>query len=103
MDALVERKTPLVWDVGGTKRVLDPKMAAGQQVLVLLHYSAGWVAVSDLFDWIGYSNLSMFRSTVMSKLHDARHIEFDKGHDLAQISPLGVDFVEKKLLKPRSG
>jgi hypothetical protein len=41
VDALVERKTPIIWEVRGMRRVLDSKMTAKNQVLVLLHHSTG--------------------------------------------------------------
>jgi hypothetical protein len=65
VDALVERKSPLIWAVGEIKRVLDPKMSAKNQVLVLLHHSTGWVSATDLLKWVEYSNASMFRSKVL--------------------------------------
>ena len=41
VDALVEREVPLVWKVGGKKRVLDPKMSMKDKTLLLLHSSTG--------------------------------------------------------------
>jgi hypothetical protein len=102
VDALVERKTPLIWEVGDVKRVLDPGMSAKNQVLTFLHHSTGWVSATDLFDWVEYSNASMFRSSVLTPLHTARLIEFDAKKDRARISPLGAKEVEKKLVKAGS-
>src|ERR1700683_2490337 len=42
-DALVERKLTLVWQIGSTRRVQDPRMKKGDQVLVLLYSKPGWV------------------------------------------------------------
>jgi hypothetical protein len=99
IDALVERKSPAIWEVGGMKRVLDPEMAAKDQVLMLLHHSTGWVLTTDLFKWVEYSNASMFRSKVLTLLHKARLIEFDGNRRLARISPRGAKLVEENLLK----
>ena len=99
VDALVERKSPLIWEVGAIKRVLDPNMSAKNQVLVLLHHSTGWVSAADLFKWVEYSNVSMFRSKVLQPLHKDRLIEFDPLNRRARISPLGAKTVEEKLLK----
>jgi len=99
VDALVERKSPLIWEVGGGKRVLDPKMTAKNQVLMLLHHSADWVSGSDLLKWVEYSSPSMFRSSVLQALHKARLIEFDADKALARISPLGAKTVEDDLLR----
>ena len=38
VDALVQRKTPIICEVRGMKRVLDTKMTAKNRVLVLLHH-----------------------------------------------------------------
>jgi hypothetical protein len=81
------------------KRVLDPKMSAKNQVLVLLHHSTGWVSATDLLKWVEYSNASMFRSKVLRPLHSERLIEFNAEQGLARISPLGAKMVEEELLK----
>jgi hypothetical protein len=100
VDALVERKSPVIWEIPGIKRVLDPKMSAKNQVLVLLHHSTGWVSAVDLFKWVEYSNASMFRSNVLKPLHRGRLIEFDADQQLARISPRGAKLVEENLLNP---
>lgn len=104
VDALVERKTPLIWEVelGGIKRVLDPRMIGRDQVLVLLHHSAGWVKVVDLCRWVEQKNITQFRDKVLSILHKARLIEFDATGDRTKISPLGAADVETRLLKSRA-
>jgi len=99
VDALVERKSPLIWAVGEIKRVLDPKMSAKNQVLVRLHHSTGWVSATDLLKWVEYSNASMFRSKVLRPLHKDRLIEFNAEQGLARISPSGAKMVEEELLK----
>lgn len=99
VDALVERKTPLIWEVEGVKRVLDPDMSAKDQVLMFLHHSTGWVSAADLFKWVEYSNPSVFRGKVLSALHKRRLVEFDATGDRAKISPRGASDVEQRLLK----
>ncbi len=102
VDALVERKVPLIWGVEGAKRILDPRMSAKSQVLIFLHQATGWILVSDLLKWVEYSNASTFRSSVLKSLHKGRLIEFDAARGRARISPRGVREVEEKLLKSRS-
>ena len=98
VDALIERKTPAIWEVEGVRRVLDPNMSAKNQVLMFLHHSAGWISSTDLFKWVEYSNPSMFVSSVLRPLHEARLIEFDAVQRRARISPRGAKEVEQKLL-----
>ena len=94
VDALVERKTPMIWELEGVKRVLVPGMSAKNQVLTFLHHSPGWVSTTDLLKWIEYSNASVFRNSVLKALHKARLIEFDHARERARISPRGAKEVE---------
>ncbi len=98
VDALVDRRVPLVWDFGGGKRVLSPTMPAADKVLVLLYSESNWVSVGDLFDWTKYSNKSMFGSKVLLKLDSQLNIEFDRKANLCKITPLGIQEVEARLL-----
>ena len=101
VEALVERKTPKVWEIelGGIKRILDPGMIGKDQVLMFLHHSSGWVRATDLCKWVGQKNAKRFRDKVLAGLHKARLIEFNVEDDRAKISPLGAADVETRLLK----
>jgi hypothetical protein len=101
VDMLIERKHPIIWEVWGTdiKRILDPKMKKGDQVLVFLHHSPSWVSDNDLFSWVGHSNLSMFRTSILVPFHKSRLIEYDKKEHRSKISPLGATEVENRILK----
>ena len=98
MDELVERKHPLIWEVDGIRRVLDPKMSKSDQALLLLYSRHGWVAENELFTSVEYSDLSLFRKRVLCPLHDSRLIEYDRGGTRARISPLGCSEAEQRLL-----
>lgn len=102
IDALVERKTPVIWEIEGAKRVLDARMSAKEKVLTLLHHSTGWVSENALREWVEYSNASMFRNPVLKPLHKKRLIEFDAAKARVRISPLGAQEVEQKLLTKKS-
>jgi hypothetical protein len=101
VDNLVERKHPLVWEVGGIKRVLDPSMAKSDQALLLLYSEPAWVQDRDLMEWVEYSGLSMFRKRVLEPLHASRLVEHNPSNDRVRISPKGVVDVEQRLLKTR--
>ena len=101
VDELVERKHPLVWEVDGIRRVLDPQMNKTDQAFLLLYSKSGWVSEKDLFDWVEYSNSSMFRKSVLVASHNSRLIEYDQAQGRARISPLGSADVERRLLKTR--
>jgi hypothetical protein len=101
VDALAERKMPLIWEPGTVKRVLDTGLTAGNQTLVLLYQSLAWVPESELVASVEYSNATGYRSKVLVKLHKARLIEYDKAGQRARISPKGSDHVEKAILSTR--
>ncbi|MBI2338772.1 MAG: hypothetical protein HYU99_00150 [Deltaproteobacteria bacterium] len=101
VDALIERKLPLIWEVGDMKRVLDPAMSNSDQVLLFLHKEPAWVPVKELASWVEYSSVSMFRTRVLEPLHKARLIEHDRVKFRVHISPLGSKEVEEKIIKSR--
>lgn len=98
VDALVERKTPLIWEVEGIKRVLDHDMSAKDQALMLLYHGSGWVDVDRLVNWVEYSNPAVFRSKVLKPMHDQRLIEYEADKRRARISPKGAKDVEDRLV-----
>src|SRR5690606_36008122 len=93
VDALVERAHPLVWEVGGVKRVLAPHMKMGDRVLVLLYSTPGWFSITQL-RVSGRHTSNLCR--VLSSLFDKQLIELAK--DKAMITPLGLALVEGTLL-----
>jgi hypothetical protein len=103
VNGLVERKTPLIWSAGTAKRVLDVKMSAVDQTLLLLHQATSWMSEGDLLQSTEYSNPSLYRSNVLNRLHKARKIEYDKAGKRAHISPTGSEHVEKLIIGPRMG
>jgi len=98
IDALIQREVSLLWQVGGVKRVLDPKMAVPDRVLVLLYATPGAVDVNELRRWTEYKNPSRFREEVLQTLHEATLIHHDTVLGIATISPLGEREVEARLL-----
>lgn len=98
-DAITERQLPQVWDVFGKRRVLDPKLSYAQQTLLLLYSSPELaVPIEDLISWTEHSNAAVYRRDVLSRLHKARLIEYDRETEMAAISPKGIEKVETELL-----
>jgi len=102
VDALVERKIGLVWEVDQIRRVLDPDMNKDDQTLVLLYSRPSWVPEKDLLNWVEYSNLTLFRNNILRALHKQRLIEYDVQQRRARISPLGSKRVDQEILKTRT-
>jgi hypothetical protein len=103
VNALVERETPVIWEVGGKLRVLDPTLSSKDKALVLLHATTGSMGEPDLIDFIEHSNASVFRRDVLHPAHKAKLIEYDQSAKTVTISPLGIEHVEKLLARRRSG
>jgi len=97
VDLLVERKLPIIWEHEGIKRVLA-KLGFPEQCLVLLYSESGWVVVSSLLAWTEYSNGSVFRKTVLARLHKDRLIEYDAKNDRACLTSAGVREVETRII-----
>jgi hypothetical protein len=101
-DAIATRELPITWSVMGRKRILDPSFTYREQVLLLLYEEVdSAVPCEDLFDWTEHTQRSHFNRDVLSKLHDARLVEWDRETDMAIISPTGIHEVESALL-PRT-
>jgi hypothetical protein len=94
VDALVERRHPLVWEIEGVKRVLAPRMSAPDKTVVLLHATPGWTPVETLRAWTREG--PKYRQ-VIRRLQDRLLVEVDEKDDRAIITPRGIEYVEKKL------
>lgn len=102
VNAVMERKSSLIWEIENMKRVLDPKMPIRRQVLLLLHQKLGWATDKELVAWTEYSNATVFRAKVLAALHKSRLIEYDKKNARARISPLGIREVEEEIIQSRA-
>lgn len=99
VDALVERRVPLIWEIGSVRRVLSPEMPAADKALVLLYGQTDWTSARTLADWAKYSNPSVFKTKVLGPLAVKVFVELDAAGEAAVITPLGTADVEKRLLK----
>lgn len=97
VDAIVERISPVIWEIGDKKRVLDTKLRMKEKTLLLLYFSIDAIAEKDLIEWLENSNPTIYRQDVLNPLHDERLIEYDKRVGLIHLSPKGRGFVEKNL------
>lgn len=98
VDALVQRRHPLIWGIDGTKRVLDEKMSKSNQTLVLLYPETGWVQSELLCGWVEYSSLGMYKNRILNPLHKQRLVEHDAKQGRVQITTKGIQFAEENLL-----
>lgn len=93
VDGLVQRRLPLVYEVGGKKRVLNPALGFQERVLLLLAGEhPGGLSEGDLLAWTEHSNGSSFRSKILGALHKKKLIERHEG--TCSILPPGLRVVE---------
>jgi hypothetical protein len=86
VDSLIERRTPVVWEIGSMKRVLAPDMSLQDQVLVLASTASAAVSVADLLSWIEYKDEAYFKR-LLRKLHASRLIEFNEPAGTVELLP----------------
>jgi hypothetical protein len=101
VNALIERRHPLIWKVGDKKRVLDPSIGKTDQALLLLYSEPAWVLEKNLMSWVEYSNASIFRKSILGPCHKARLLEYDSDGRRVRISPRGIEEVEKRLISKK--
>jgi len=97
VERLTERTLPIVWQIGDTKRVLDPSLSMRDQTLLLLYSVNGAVDENKLFTWVEHSNSSAYRRDVLKKLHTTRLVEYNQLTKKVSLTPLGIDYVEENL------
>ena len=98
VDSLVERVTPMIWEIGDVKRILSPEMSLADSTLVLLHSSTTELTDKTLAGYLEQNSLSNYRR-VLRRLHAARLVEYQEGAGLVFLSPLGVKDLEDRVLR----
>lgn len=99
VDGIVERTLPIVWEVAGKLRVLEPQMSMKNKALVLLYHCTTPVSEADLVVWVEHSNVSVFRRDVLRPAHKQKLLEYDDVARTVQVSPRGIEYVETSILQ----
>lgn len=94
VDQLVERRIPIVWQIGDMKRILDTTLKLSDQVLLLIATCPAGCPVDELFTWIGYKDRGYFLR-LLRKLHADRMIELSSDEKSVQILPPGAKVAEE--------
>lgn len=99
IESLIQRKNPLIYQIGDTKRVLNPNLDMTKQTLLLLaECHPEEISEKDLIRWIEPSNASVFRRDVLRRLHEKRMIEYVEKTSCI-ILPPGLRIVEENYSK----
>lgn len=96
IDNIVERNVEIVWKTTDFTRILNNKISARNQVLIIL-YNSSKKHVDDLREIIEYKNASNFK-TLIKKIHRERFLEF-RANGNCILSPTGRTEAEKVILK----
>jgi hypothetical protein len=97
VDSLTERTIPLLWEIGGRTRVLQPGMSARDKTLVLLYGSLSPLGLRYITDSIEYANVTQFKQKVLAPAHKAALIDFEAKSNIVALSPLGARYVEENI------
>lgn len=98
VDAIAERRTPLIWVDGDVKRILDVELPLKHQILLLVATSPSRVNVADLQRWTEYDDRGYFMR-LLRQLHKQRFLELSEAESVAIILPPGAKEVEGFLAK----
>lgn len=100
IDSVAVKDLPVIWEVGGRKRVLRTDLNYKQKVLLLLYASIENSALAEeLFDWSEHASMSHFRRDVLRPMHVSKLIEYDHSEGIIYLSPLGIAEVEGTILR----
>lgn len=100
VNSIDTKEIPAVWEINGKKRVLQPKLSKKDKVLIILYSDINnHCAVEDLCEWIEYSNITVFKSRLLTTMHKDNLIEYDTDLEFVHLSPLGIQEVEQRIIK----
>ncbi|MDO8451258.1 MAG: hypothetical protein Q7S76_00125 [bacterium] len=92
---IIERKVPIIEEIGGRLKCLDPKLGAKEKVMVFCYqrYPSA-ISLDDLVDWTEYKNKGVLRGQLEELNRDGR---LDFRGDVAQLTKKGLLWVEKNI------
>lgn len=93
-----QRNIDLIWKNGEVKRILNPKIPAKNQVLILL-FDTSPQRIDLMRSIVEYKHANNFRNLIVGDLHKKRLIEWDKENGECRISPTGLIEAEKLIIK----
>lgn len=96
VDSINETEVPVVQDVGGFLRVLNPDMPYKEQVLAILHHQhPSPVSDQDLIDYTGYKNSTRMKNNLLPDIHRESLIHYSNGE--CEILRRGIVHVEENI------
>jgi hypothetical protein len=96
VEKTIERRSPLIWNVGGIERILHEKLPLKECILIILYHKRR----------SNFSHLQMtteatipYLRKTLKGMHGKRLIEYKQAEDTCIISPLGSKLAESCLQK----
>lgn len=96
VEGLITREIPIIWEVAGTRKVLDSSLKMRDRMLLLL-YAYSPLREQEIVQSLEHSNPSVFRRDVIGPSHRTHLVHYDAVTRLVHISPLGTRYVEQNL------
>lgn len=91
---IIERKVPIIEEIGGRLKCLNPNLKVDQKVLVFCYQKyPNPISLDDLFNWTAYSNKSTLKKKLLEIDKKTGYIDF-RG-DMAALTKSGLLWVEK--------
>ncbi len=97
VEAFTDRTLPVIWHVGGKRRVMARPLPLGDKVLLLLYGQAGGCQARELARDLKQPRFDNFKR-VLKRLDDEIMIEYDVDSGSVWISPAGEKHVEDRML-----
>jgi len=92
---IIERKIPIVEEIGGRLKVLNPKLTVREQILVICYQKySGFIEDKNLFEWVEEKNKTRFKKYLI--LLDKEKL-VDYYNKKICLTKLGLVWVEKNI------
>jgi hypothetical protein len=92
---IIERKVPIVEEIGGRLKCLNPKLNIHEEILVLCYQRYPTkIDENDLFNWIKYSNKTYFKK-YLERLDKEDLVDYCDG--IVTLTKRGLIWVEKNI------
>lgn len=92
---IIERKVPIIEEIGGRLKCLDSKLKAKEKTMVFCYQKyPDAISLNDLTDWLKYPNKSVLRKELTALDKDGR---LDLRSDMTRLTKKGLLWVEKNI------